>query len=85
MAKLKVFRDNNLIFVAQTLEFVFERVEKIVGKGENTGQWHFPLFSKVFFTHKVLERPLHHGHQSLALCGKFFYCESRSAIFPNQF
>ena len=28
--------------------FVFDRVENIVGKGENAGHWHFLLFSKCF-------------------------------------
>ena len=46
-SKLKVFADHksNLI---ENLNFVLERVEKILGKGENAGYQHFLLFSKCF-------------------------------------
>ena len=36
------------INVIQKLEFVLERVEKIVGKGENAGDQHFLLFLQCF-------------------------------------
>ena len=35
-SKLKTFADNNL-YVAQMKSYVFDRVENIVGKGENAG------------------------------------------------
>ena len=34
--------------MAKTLEFVIERVENILGKGQNAGYHHFLLFPKMF-------------------------------------
>ena len=46
-SKLKVFADNK-INVTEKLKFVSERVENIVGKGENAGYQHFFLFPQCF-------------------------------------
>ena len=46
-SKLKAFADTNLSF-AEKLKFVLERVENIVGKGENAGYQHFLLFPQCF-------------------------------------
>ena len=46
-SKLKAFADNN-INVTKKLKFVLERVENIVGKGENAGYQHFLLFPQSF-------------------------------------
>ena len=35
-------------FVPQTVIFIFDRVENIVGKGENAGYQHFVLFPQCF-------------------------------------
>ena len=35
-------------FLAKIVEEVFDRVEKIVGKGENAGNQHFLLFPQSF-------------------------------------
>ena len=54
-SKLKAFADDNLK-VAKAVVFVLDRVENIVGKGENAG---YQLFS---FSHKVfLKRSLKVG------------------------
>ena len=50
---MKEFEDDNFI-VAQMVKFLFDRVENIMGKGENRGYLHFLLqvplrFSKVSF------------------------------------
>ena len=47
--------------VAEKLKFVFGRVEKIVGKGENAGYQHFLLFPSCFEKASLLE---------LGLCDK---------------
>ena len=47
LSKLKAFADNN-INVTQKKTVVFARIENIVGKGENAGYQHFPLFPKCF-------------------------------------
>ena len=46
-SKLKAFADNKLN-VTEKLKFVFGKVEKIVGKGENAGYQHFLLFQQCF-------------------------------------
>ena len=43
----KHFADDNLN-VAQMMEFVFDRVENIVGKGENPSYQHFLLLPQCF-------------------------------------
>ena len=52
-SKLKVFAGDK-INVAEKFWFILERVENIVGKGENAGHQHFLLFpqcfQKAFFT-----------------------------------
>ena len=45
--KLKVFADDKLN-LAKLIRFALERVENIVGKGENAGYQHFLLFPKCF-------------------------------------
>ena len=47
---MKAFADNNLT-VAKMMISVVDRVENIVGKGENAGDQHFLLFQQCF--HKV--------------------------------
>ena len=42
-SKLEAFADTDLL-VAQMMIYVFDRVENIVGKGENAGYQHFLLF-----------------------------------------
>ena len=58
-SKLKAFTDNK-INVTENLKSVLERVENIVGKGENAGYQHFLLFptvfSKAFFLRIVKSR-----------------------------
>ena len=46
-SKLKAFADNK-INETEKLKFVLERVENIVGKGENDGYQHFLLFPQCF-------------------------------------
>ena len=45
--KLKAFVDDNFN-AAQIIEFMLERVENMVGKGENAGYQHFLLFPHGF-------------------------------------
>ena len=52
--KLKAFADDN-VNMTQKLKFVFERIENIVGKGENAGFQHFLLFSQYFQIASSLE------------------------------
>ena len=42
-SKLKAFADDNFN-MAQIVQFFFEKVENVVGKGENAGYQHFLLF-----------------------------------------
>ena len=42
-SKLKAFADDNL-YIAQMMIDVFDREERIVGKGQNAGHQHFLLF-----------------------------------------
>ena len=47
---------------------VFDRVENIVGKGENAGIK--VLVTSIFsFSHNVFKRPLSQTHQKASLCG----------------
>ena len=46
MSKFKAFADNS--DVAKLAKFVHDRVENIVGKGENAGYQHFLLFHQCF-------------------------------------
>ena len=46
-AKLKAFADDKLI-IAKTMISVADRVENMVGKGENAGNQHFLLFPQCF-------------------------------------
>ena len=47
LSKLKAVSDD-IINVTEKLEFVLGRVKNIVGKGENAGYQHFPLFTNFF-------------------------------------
>ena len=47
LPKLKAFADDKMN-VNQKLKFDLERVENIVGKGENAGYQHFLLFPQCF-------------------------------------
>ena len=47
MTKLKAFSNNKLDVGKMTIS-LFDRVENIVGKGENAGYLHFLLFSVSF-------------------------------------
>ena len=56
-SELKGFADDK-IKVTQKLKNALERVENIVGKGENAGYWHYPLFSTMFtkcFLYRVVK------------------------------
>ena len=44
-AKFEAFPDDKC---DSKIEIVFQRVENIVGKGENAGYWHFLLFPQCF-------------------------------------
>ena len=46
-SELKAFADNKMK-VTESLKFDWERVENIVGKGENASYQHFLLFSQCF-------------------------------------
>ena len=46
-SKMKAFADDK-INVTEKLRFVLEKVENIVGKGENAGHQHFLLFPQCF-------------------------------------
>ena len=46
-SKFKASADDKII-VTQKFNFVFGRVENIVGKGENAGYQHFLLFPQCF-------------------------------------
>ena len=52
--KSKAFADNK-INVAQMMISVFDKVENIVGKGENAGYQHFLLFPQCFPKASLLE------------------------------
>ena len=47
-SSLKAFADNK-INVTQKFEYVYWKVENIVGKGENAGYQHFILFTTMFW------------------------------------
>ena len=47
LTKFKAFPDNKMI-LTEKLKFMLERVENIVGKGENAGYQHFLLFPQCF-------------------------------------
>ena len=47
LSKLKAFGDDKFN-VAKMIQFLCERVENVVGKGENAGYQHFPRFSQCF-------------------------------------
>ena len=46
-SKLKAFADDNVI-MAEMVQSFFDKVENIVGKGENAGYQHFLLFLQCF-------------------------------------
>ena len=46
-SKFKAFADDQ-VCVSKSLKFILERVENIIGKGENAGNQHFLLFPKCF-------------------------------------
>ena len=52
--KFKAFADDK-INLAQMMISVFDRVENIVGKGENAGNQHFLLFPHCFQKVSILE------------------------------
>ena len=46
---MKAFAEDNLkVHVLRAIVYVFDRVENIVGKGDNAGYHHFLLFPKYF-------------------------------------
>ena len=51
LSKLKAFADDNLN-VAKMMEFFFDRLENIVGIGENAGCQHFLLFLRCFLLYQ---------------------------------
>ena len=60
--KLKAFADDKLI-VTKMIISVFDRVEKIVGKGE------IAWASNFSFSHNVVKRLLSQTRQTVSLCG----------------
>ena len=52
MTNLKALADDKINVTQMTIS-AFDRVEKIVGKGENAGYQHFLLFQKASFLGKV--------------------------------
>ena len=59
LSKFKVFADDNLL--TEIAKFVIDRVENIVGKGENAGYQHFLLYPQCFlsFSENFLIFPSH--------------------------
>ena len=47
LSNLKAFT-RNLLNIIQNIKLVFNRIENIVGKGENAGHQHFLFFPKCF-------------------------------------
>ena len=47
MSRLKAFTDDKMN-IAKMMIYVFDKVENIVGKGENAGYQHFLLFPQYF-------------------------------------
>ena len=47
-SKLKAFADDKIIVTEKKITFVFERIENMVGEGENAGDQHFLLFPTCF-------------------------------------
>ena len=62
-SKLKAFADDK-INVTKMAKFVFDRVENMVGKGENACYQHFS------FTRNVFRRLLSWGREKSGFCGK---------------
>ena len=62
-SKLKAFADNNLN-IAKMIIILYDRVENIVGKGENAGYQHFLLFPQCF------QKAYSQGCKTSGLCGK---------------
>ena len=58
LAKLKAFADDNFI-VTQTVQFLFERLQNVVGKGENASYQHFILFPHCFQFYQTEKSPFH--------------------------
>ena len=49
----------------------YDRIENIVGKGENAGYQHFLLVTSIFsFSHNVFKMFLSQGCEKSGLCGK---------------
>ena len=55
MSKPKAYADCNLNVGHQTMEFVFDEIENIVGKGEIVGYQQFLLFPVFFQKPSLLE------------------------------
>ena len=72
-SKLKAFA-NDKIKVTEKMKFVLERVENIVGKGENSGYQHFLLFPQ------CSQRLHFEGLRKLGFCGE----ESKSQQLPSR-
>ena len=63
--KLKAFADDK-VKVLKRMIFVSDRVENVVGKGENASHQYFLLFQQCF----NLKRLFIQGRQKSELCGK---------------
>ena len=74
-SKLKAFAGNK-INGSKMMISLSDRVENIVGKGENAGYQHFLLFPQCFFK----KSPHFHGLWKLGLCGK----ESESSMLRSR-
>ena len=79
LSNLKAFADNNFI-TAKKIELFYDRIENIVGKGENAGyqNQHFLLSHDIFKTCFL-------GSLKLGLCGKGSIClAQRTPNLPPQ-
>ena len=85
------------LYVAKTLPFVFERVENVMKKGENTGYHHFLVLPHCFLQGKAQISSFNHlphnpfenivgkgenaGNQHFLLFPQFFYPSQKQFLF----
>ena len=69
---------DNKLNLAEKLKFVLERVENIVGKGENAGYQHFLLFPQCFQKASTI------GSLKSGLCGKELSHYERDVKYLNE-
>ena len=76
---MKLFADDK-INVSEKLKFVLERVENIVGKGENAGYQHFILFLQCFLVGKGENA----GYQHFLLFLQYFEKATFSKVIKTR-